>query len=39
MELHLWLSLVTICLLGAMSPGPSLKVVLIRVMQRQLATD
>lgn len=28
MELHLWLSLVTICLLGAMSPGPSLALVI-----------
>ena len=27
MELHLWLSLVTICILGAMSPGPSLALV------------
>jgi len=28
MELHLWLSLVTICILGALSPGPSLAVVI-----------
>ncbi len=28
MELHLWLSLVVICLLGALSPGPSLAVVI-----------
>lgn len=28
MELHLWLSLVTICLLGALSPGPSLALVI-----------
>ena len=28
MELHLWLSLVLICVLGAMSPGPSLAVVI-----------
>lgn len=28
MPLHLWLSLVTICLLGAISPGPSLAVVI-----------
>lgn len=28
MELHLWLSLVVICILGAMSPGPSLALVL-----------
>lgn len=28
MELHLWLSLVTICILGALSPGPSLALVI-----------
>lgn len=28
MELHLWLSLVVICLLGALSPGPSLALVI-----------
>ncbi|MGB0936453.1 MAG: LysE family translocator [Colwellia sp.] len=28
MELHLWFSLVLICLLGAMSPGPSLALVI-----------
>jgi threonine/homoserine/homoserine lactone efflux protein len=28
MELHLWLSLVFICVLGALSPGPSLAVVI-----------
>jgi len=28
MEFHLWLSLVTICILGALSPGPSLAVVI-----------
>jgi len=28
MELHLWLSLVAICLLGALSPGPSLALVI-----------
>ncbi|NQY64927.1 MAG: LysE family translocator [Alteromonadaceae bacterium] len=28
MELHLWLSLVTICILGAISPGPSLALVI-----------
>lgn len=28
MELHLWLSLVTICVLGAISPGPSLALVI-----------
>ena len=28
MPLHLWLSLVTICILGAVSPGPSLAVVM-----------
>ena len=28
MPLHLWLSLVTICFLGAISPGPSLAVVM-----------
>lgn len=28
MELHLWLSLATICLLGAISPGPSLALVI-----------
>ncbi|WP_286233644.1 LysE family translocator [Thalassotalea sediminis] len=27
MELHLWLSLVAICIMGALSPGPSLAVV------------
>ncbi|NQY34273.1 MAG: LysE family translocator [Alteromonadaceae bacterium] len=27
MEIHLWLSLVTICILGALSPGPSLALV------------
>ena len=28
MELHLWLSLVVICILGALSPGPSLALVI-----------
>ena len=28
MELHLWLSLVSICILGALSPGPSLALVI-----------
>ena len=28
MEFHLWLSLVTICILGALSPGPSLALVI-----------
>lgn len=28
MELHLWLSLVLVCILGALSPGPSLAVVI-----------
>jgi len=28
MELHLWLSLVAICIMGALSPGPSLALVL-----------
>lgn len=28
MELHLWVSLVTICILGALSPGPSLALVI-----------
>ena len=28
MELHLWLSLVVICVLGALSPGPSLALVI-----------
>ena len=27
MELHLWLSLVAICIMGALSPGPSLALV------------
>ena len=28
MELHLWISLVIVCILGALSPGPSLAVVI-----------
>ena len=28
MEFHLWLSLVAICILGALSPGPSLALVI-----------
>ena len=33
MELHLWLSLVTICILGALSPGPSLALVIRNTLQ------
>lgn len=37
MELHLWLSLVTICFLGALSPGPSLALVVNNTLKGEVS--